>query len=49
MNQDNQNTFNFQTKKAMLHFLYKQGQLSFVEFYDALLSLFEAHHIHYAK
>jgi len=49
MNQDSQDLYDYYTKKAMLHTLYKQGQISFIEFYDSLLSLFEAHQIKYAK
>lgn len=49
MNQDNQNIINFHTKKALLNNLYKNGRISFVEFYESLLSLFETHQINYAK
>lgn len=49
MNQDSQSLYDYHTKKTILHALYKQGQLSFIEFYDSLLSLFEAHQMNYAK
>jgi len=49
MNQENQNIFNFHSKKTMLDLLYKERRISFIEFYESLLSLFEEHHIQYAK
>jgi chromosome condensin MukBEF MukE localization factor len=49
VNSDKQNQLEYHYKKAMLDKLYQEGIISFIEFYDSLLVLFEEHKILFAK
>lgn len=49
VNSDKQNQLEYQYKKAVIDRLYQEGIISFIEFYDSLLVLFEEHKLLYAK
>jgi len=49
VNSDKQNQLEYHYKKAVIDKLYHEGLISFIEFYDSLLVLFEEHKILYAK
>jgi len=49
VNLDKQNQLEYHYKKAILDKLYQKEIISFIEFYNSLLALFEEHKIFFAK
>jgi chromosome condensin MukBEF MukE localization factor len=49
VNLDKQNQLEYHYKKSIIYKLHQEGIISFIEYYESLLVLFEEHKIVYAK